>query len=42
MLKILLIEDEFIIAKDIAVLLNKDDYAVVDDARIMKKQRVYL
>jgi len=33
MLKILLIEDEFIIAKDIKILLGKDDYAKVDDAR---------
>ena len=33
MLNILLIEDEFIIAKDIKVLLSKDNYALVDDAR---------
>jgi len=33
MLKILLIEDEFIIAKDIRILLSKNSYAKVDDAR---------
>ena len=33
MLKILLIEDEFIIVKDIKVLLSKNSFAVVDDAR---------
>lgn len=33
MLKILLIEDEFIIAKDIKSLLSKNDYATVDAAR---------
>ena len=33
MLKILLIEDEFIISKDIKVLLSKNDYAKIDDAR---------
>ena len=33
MLNILLIEDEFIIAKDIKVLLSKNNYALVDDAR---------
>lgn len=33
MLKILLIEDEFIIAKDIKVFLSKDNYALVDIAR---------
>lgn len=32
MLKILLIEDEFIIAKDIVVFLQKDDFAKVDSA----------
>ena len=37
MLRILLIEDEFIIAKDIAVLLSKNEYAIVDDARNYKK-----
>ena len=33
MLKILLIEDEFIIVKDIKVLLGKNNFAMVDDAR---------
>ena len=33
MLKILLIEDEFIIAKDINVLLRKDEYAIVNSAK---------
>ncbi|MFD1293524.1 DNA-binding response regulator [Lutibacter holmesii] len=33
MLKILLIEDEFIIAKDIKVLLSKNNFAIVDYAR---------
>jgi len=33
MLEILLIEDEFIIAKDIKVLLNKNNFASVDYAR---------
>ncbi len=33
MLRLLLIEDEFIIAKDIKVLLSKNNYAVVDNAR---------
>ena len=37
MLRILLIEDEFIIAKDIASLLSKNEYAIVDDARNYKK-----
>ena len=37
MLKILLIEDEFIIAKDIVFLLSKNEYAIVDDARNYKK-----
>lgn len=32
MLKILLIEDEFIISKDIQVFLKKDDFALVDNA----------
>lgn len=33
MLKILLIEDEFIITKDIKILLSKNNYARVDNAR---------
>ena len=33
MLKILLIEDEFIIAKDIQILLKNDNYAEVDLAK---------
>ncbi len=33
MLKILLIEDEFIIIKDIKILLSKNNFALVDDAR---------
>jgi len=36
MLKILLIEDEFIIAKDIKILLGKNSYALVDNARNFK------
>ena len=33
MIEILLIEDEFIIAKDIKVLLGKNNFAIVDYAR---------
>lgn len=36
MINILLIEDEFIIAKDIKILLSKDDYAFVEVARDYK------